>query len=335
MEFGPVPLDRAEGAILAHSLRIRSGRIRKGRRLEAEDLAALRAEGVDEIVVARPDAADLGEDEAATRIAAALVPDPEAVGLRVRAASTGRVNLYATRPGILSLDVAAVDRLNRVDPMATLATLAPFSRVADGTMVATVKIISYAVAAAVVEAGAQAAPAAIGVSQVVLRDAALIITDLGQGPGKGEAAIALRLERLGMRLADVRVVPHDTRSIAAALSGVEADLALILTASATSDPHDVGPEGLMQAGGRLTRFGMPVDPGNLLFFGRLGPRPVIGLPGCARSPALNGADWVLERICCGLEPTPDEIARMGIGGLLKETPKRPHPRGQEAPAAET
>ena len=71
---------------------------------------------------------------------------------------------------------------------------------------------------------------------------------------------------------------------------------------------------------------MPVDPGNLLVLGDLRGQPVIGLPGCARSPALNGADWVLERVACGLDITDDDIAGMGVGGLLKEIPLRPQPR---------
>ena len=99
-----------------------------------------------------------------------------------------------------------------------------------------------------------------------------------------------------------------------------------MTASATSDPDDVAPSALRQAGGIVERFGMPVDPGNLLFIGALGDRPVIGLPGCARSPALNGADWVLERIICGLPVQGEDIAAMGVGGLLKEIPTRPKPR---------
>ena len=103
-------------------------------------------------------------------------------------------------------------------------------------------------------------------------------------------------------------------------------LFMVLTGAATSDLHDVAPEAVRAAGGTVARFGMPVDPGNLLFHGRLGARPVIGLPGCARSPALNGADWVLERIACGLEVTDDDIAGMGVGGLLKEIPIRPAPR---------
>ena len=53
---------------------------------------------------------------------------------------------------------------------------------------------------------------------------------------------------------------------------------------------------------------------------------MVGLPGCARSPALNGADWVLERLACGLAVTDDDIAAMGVGGLLKEIPIRPQLR---------
>ena len=53
---------------------------------------------------------------------------------------------------------------------------------------------------------------------------------------------------------------------------------------------------------------------------------VIGLPGCARAPALNGADWILSRVACGVAVTDDDIAGMGVGGLLKEIPTRPQPR---------
>jgi molybdenum cofactor cytidylyltransferase len=104
---------------------------------------------------------------------------------------------------------------------------------------------------------------------------------------------------------------------------------LILTGSATSDAMDVAPEALRSAGGEVTRFGMPVDPGNLLFIGQIKGTEVIGLPGCARSLALNGADWVLSRLACGLAVTSADIASMGVGGLLKEIPSRPMPRARK------
>ncbi|MEL7089201.1 MAG: molybdopterin-binding protein, partial [Planctomycetota bacterium] len=151
----------------------------------------------------------------------------------------------------------------------------------------------------------------------------------GQKPSlnaKGEAAIAARLHALGMELADVQTVPHRVAPLAEAITQVEGDMVLILTGSATSDARDTAPEAIRAASGEVTRFGMPVDPGNLLVLGRLPERPVIGLPGCARSPALNGADWVLERLACGLAVSDDDIAAMGVGGLLKEIPIRPQPR---------
>ncbi|TDL79462.1 molybdopterin biosynthesis protein [Palleronia sediminis] len=328
MEFGRVPLSQALGAILAHSQQVADGRIRKGCTLDRGDIARLAAAGISHPTVARLSPDDLGEDEAAARLAAALVPDPDAAGLRLTAAATGRVNLLATVPGVLTLDAGAIHALNRVDPAITLATLPEFARVAPGTMAATVKLITYAVPGELLERACAAARGALRVAPVRLGSAGLIVTDMGAGPGKGEAAVAMRLERLGMRLAETRIVPHDEAPLAEALAAIAGDMVLVLTASATSDARDVAPAALIAAGGRVDRFGIPVDPGNLLFLGALGGRPVIGLPGCARSPALNGADWVLERVACGIPPTEDAFAAMGVGGLLKESPARPHPRAR-------
>ena len=326
MEFGEVPLDDAEGTILAHSQATQRGWLRKGASLGVTEIAALREAGFERIAVARLGPEDMDEDAAAAVLGAALVADPKAAGLRVTEARTGRVNVYATFPGILCLDAARIEALNRRDPMITIATLPDKARCSAGTMVATVKIISYAVARASVQAGSAALSSAMRMAPVVLRDATLIMTEQGRGPGKGEVAVATRLDRLGMRLAGTLAVPHDADAIAGALERAEGELVLILTASATSDVRDVGPEGVRRAGGAVDRFGMPVDPGNLLFLGRHRGRAVIGLPGCARSPSLNGADWVLERVACGMPPGDAEFAVMGVGGLLKESPARPHPR---------
>jgi molybdenum cofactor cytidylyltransferase len=122
------------------------------------------------------------------------------------------------------------------------------------------------------------------------------------------------------------MVPHNVDALSEALRAASSDLTLILTGSATSDENDVAPTALRAAGGQVARFGMPVDPGNLLFTGTLDSKPVIGLPGCARAPALNGADWVMARVICGIAVGSEEISAMGVGGLLKEIPSRPQPR---------
>ncbi|MFW8637221.1 molybdopterin-binding protein [Cribrihabitans pelagius] len=328
MRFGPVPLTAARGAILAHSLQGGSRRIAKGRVLEEADLAELAAAGHSEVTVAQLEDGDVHEDAAALALALALVPDESAQGIRLSGAGAGRVNLYAQGCGLLRLDRAQLEAANAVDPMITVATVPDCHRVGAGTMVATIKIISYAVPERALAQASGVARGALRVLAPVFGTATLIETRVSEAvpPEKGRAAMTARLQRLGMALTPRMVVAHREAELAAALTGAPGDLLLVLTGSATSDPGDVAPAALRQAGGHVARFGMPVDPGNLLFLGTLGAKPVIGLPGCARSPALNGADWVLERVACGVPVTSEDIAAMGVGGLLKEIPARPRPR---------
>lgn len=327
MKFGPVPSSEAEGAILAHSLQLPDQKLRKGLLLEVGHVAALIAAEVAEVTVARLEAGDMHEDAAADALAQALVPDPEAAGLSLSKAFTGRVNITANGPGVVSLNQRALVAMNAIDPMITLATVPAYQQMTKGGMVGTVKVISYGVSRRDIEKACAVAKGAMRLRPPVHRTAALIVTDIPGGAGlKGQQAIADRIAALGMELVAVKLVPHREADLSAALKEVEADMALILTASATSDAYDVAPQAVRLAGGRVERFGMPVDPGNLLFLGQLGARPVIGLPGCARSPALNGADWVLSRVACGIDVSGQDIAEMGVGGLLKEIPTRPMPR---------
>ena len=330
MRFGPVPLTQALGAILAHSELLDDGRLRKGTVLGPAELARLAAAGLAEVTVAHLDPDDVPEDAAAARLAAALVPDAVASCLSVSQAFTGRVNLNATAPGIVEIDTARIHALNRIHPAITLATLAPLTRVTAGLLTGTVKIIAYAVPETALARAEQVARGSIRIRPVTRATAGLLLTEVpGQDAklaAKGRRAIEGRLRALGMRLTACQTVPHDAGPMAKALSVMEGDLLLILTGSATSDIDDTAPQAVRAAGGTVARFGMPVDPGNLLFIGALAGRPVIGLPGCARSPALNGADWVLERLACGLELADDDIAGMGVGGLLKEIPIRPQAR---------
>ena len=261
-------------------------------------------------------------------LAEALLPDAKAAGLRISGAGAGRVNLYATGAGVIRVSAEKVSGINGIDPMISIATVPDFHRVDADGMVATIKIIAYGVPGVALKAAAAHAAGAIQRIASVFTTATLIETRVTPEipPDKGRAAMAGRMDRFGIALTDREVVPHQIDALAPAIADAPGEVIFVLTGSATSDPMDVAPSALRAAGGEVTRFGMPVDPGNLLFLGRLGEKPVIGLPGCARSPALNGADWVLERVVCGLDVSNADIAAMGVGGLLKEIPTRPHPR---------
>lgn len=328
MKFGAVPVDQAQGAILAHSLKHGDLRLKKGRKLRAADIVALQAVGVENVTVAVLADDDLGEDTAAYELANGLV---QTENLRVSAAFTGRVNIYAKVGGMFQVDSSAIATFNDISPAITIATLPDTVRVAERALVATVKIIPYGVLAKDVERAVECANGALTLAPHKMRTATLILTKTAGMKEhlltKGQKAVEARLQSLNCSVVDTVVVPHDAHALSDAIKAAQSEMVLILTASATSDVNDVGPSALLAAGGKLTRFGMPVDPGNLLFLGEINDRPVIGLPGCARSPALNGADWVLERISCGLAVTSHDIASMGVGGLLKEIPTRPQPRG--------
>jgi molybdenum cofactor cytidylyltransferase len=331
MKFGPVPIEEAEGTILAHSEEMRgegrrTRKISKGTQLTADHLADLKAAGLREVVVAALEPEDVHEDAAAFRLAQALLaPEP---GLSISDASTGRVNLRAERAGVVEVDSAAIHAVNRVDPGITVATVPEWYKLAARGLAATIKIIPYAVPGAALDRACELAVAALRLHPPHLTTATLIETQVGQGrmSDKGRRAMAARLDHFDVALSDRVIVPHETDALQAALEKATGELLLILTGSATSDLRDTAPEAVRHAGGEVIHYGMPVDPGNLLFLGQIGARPVIGLPGCARSPALNGADWVLERVVCGVEVTSDDIAGMGVGGLLKEIPTRPSPR---------
>ncbi|MFN3824274.1 MAG: molybdopterin-binding protein [Pseudorhodobacter sp.] len=329
MDFGEVPLDRALGAILAHSVALPDGRLRKGKVLDAEDLARLASGALNRVTVARLGPDDVDEDAAALAVARALVPDPSVAGIDLRAVGTGRVNLHAQGAGIVRIDAAAIHALNAADPTITVATLPEWQRMDSGGMVATVKIIAYGVPARALDDACRAGAGALSLLRPRRRKLALVQTRVapGEDGAKGLAVLAMRAERLEASIVETRMVDHRIDDLASAIAGLRnCDLILILTGSATSDLRDTAPEALRIAGGTVDHFGMPVDPGNLLFLGSLRGIPVIGLPGCARSPALNGADWVMERLICGQTVTGRDIARMGVGGLLKEIPTRPRPR---------
>lgn len=337
MIFGALPLEQCQGAILAHAVRAGDQLFRKGRYLNSDDLAALAAHGHHQIVVARLEPGDVGEDQAAANLAKAVA----GAHIRIDPPFTGRANLFAETSGLLCLDEDLIDAINEIDEAMTLATLANHQPVIAGQMVATVKIIPFAVPDSLLQktcAVARRGTASVQVAPFRSHRIALIQTVL---PTLKESVLektrditARRIAELGSTLISEKRCAHQTEPLRSAIDDSlkeQADLLLILGASAITDRLDVIPAAVTALGGHVEQFGMPVDPGNLLLLAKLGDTPVIGLPGCARSPKRNGVDWVLQRLVADLPVTARDIRRMGVGGLLGEIPSRPQPRLGDKP----
>lgn len=332
MIFGEIETGDAEGAILAHSIRAGTLSFRKGRKLSPADVAGLQAAGIERIVAIRLEPGDVPEDESAAVLARALAGP----GLSVAEPFTGRANLYAEADGILVYDRERLDRINLLDEALTVATLAPFETVAARQMIATVKVIPFAAPRTSLDRAAALAREGgplLALHPFLHHRAALIATRLPATKesvlDKTREVLAARLGSMGSEIAKEYRVPHEAQAVAGAVRDALADgfsPVLVFGASAITDRRDVVPAGIVAAGGEILHFGMPVDPGNLMLLGRHGTTPVLGLPGCARSPKLNGFDWVLARLLAGLTVTREDVMRMGAGGLLKEIATRPQPR---------
>ena len=335
MKFGAVAPKDARGATAVHTIRQGDLVLKKGTLIGPTEIAALEAAGIKDVVVAQLEPNDVSEDIAAAEIAK-KVAGP---GVHIDRAFTGRANLFAQVPGVLVVDKDAIDRLNRVDEAITFATLPAFKPVVAGEMIATVKIIPFAVAKSARDA------ALAGVKEPLLRVAPYRIRKVGVvstllpglAPKVIEKTLKITAERLapaGASIVAERRVPHERAALARALDEVlkaGAELAIVFGASAIADRRDVIPSALESIGGHVEHFGMPVDPGNLLMIGDADGRPVLGAPGCARSPKENGFDWVLMRLLAGLPVPREDITGLGVGGLLMEIVTRPQPRTEPAP----
>ncbi|MBB4569878.1 NTP transferase domain-containing protein [Rhizobium leucaenae] len=334
MKFGDFATAEAEGAVLAHSIRLSDGSLAKGHVLDRADLDRLAAANIVHVTAAKIEPDDLMENEAATRLARAIAPDH----LTFSEAATGRVNVHSAVDGLFVANRAAVDRLNSVDPAITLACLADHVPVRHGDMVATFKIIPLAVSGEKVAAGADILQqtTVFEVKPFKPHAVSLVATELPSLKtsvmDKTARILSQRLQLAGSTLEREERVAHRAPDVAEAIGKAlqaadqSSKLVIVFGASAVIDAGDVIPEAIRLAGGQVIQVGMPVDPGNLLVLGRVGDVHVVGAPGCARSPKENGFDWVLDRILAGEKPTPQEISGMGVGGLLMEIQSRPRPR---------
>ncbi|MEJ5018164.1 molybdopterin-binding protein [Ochrobactrum vermis] len=318
MIFAEMPLDEAEGAILGYAMTASALTLRKGTVLDALNLALLREAGIGSVLAARLGKGDIGEDEAALAIGRMLASAEIAIGN----ATTGRVNLHARRNGVFSADVDRIDTVNAHDARISVATLRNHMRVEAGQMIATVKIIPFAVPGSLLqEIGLDAQPALrvypfngtrIGLIQSRLPSIRETVLE------KTRELMEKRAIRNGGALVCEKRVAHDPAALAAAIVevGRACDIIVIFSASAVADEADIVPQSIRISGGEILRIGMPVDPGNLLVLGQRDGKYIVAAPGSARSARENSLDWVLDRLMAGIALSADDLSRMGVGGLV-------------------
>ncbi len=317
-----MPVDEAKGRILAHNITGPDGQraLRKGHRVDEAAIRTLEELGFAEVYVAEPDPDDVAEDEAAARVGR-LLAGP---GVEAGRSHAGRVNLTASRTGVVRVEADTLDRLNRIEGL-TVATLRTHALARAGDRVATVKVIPYALPWEAVERAEALAserqivsvralePLRVGIVLVGTRGA---WAGLADGLGR---AIRARMERLGCTVGVPTFSPPDELGLAEELQKqINGGAGLVVLAGETAimDLHDVIPRGIRAAGGRVEHLGLAMDPGHLLLLAYLREVPVIGAPGCVRGTAPDGFDAIVPRLLAGERLAGSDLQALGHGGLL-------------------
>jgi molybdenum cofactor cytidylyltransferase len=323
MDFRPLSPFAAIDWHLAHSIVVGGKRLPKGSLITRACADAIAGEGITEIQAYRLGEDDIGENEIADQIATLISGE----NTTASGATRGRVDLRASKAGIISIP-RNFEEINRIDEGLTVATLKRDVGVGIGDLIATIKIIPYGLPRHVIDS-VKSSCSALSIQPYKPYNIAVINSDTSQTSG----AITQRIENTSGKLLEKIQSDHSTHSLKNAIQqcaiNPAIDLILLVGKSAIADRRDTVPSSLEAANGKVLHLGMPADPGNLLMLGEINKKQVIGVPSCAKSPARNGFDMVLEEFAANRSLSVDYIKQAGIGGLLKPQAKNTKDRTRD------
>ena len=330
MQFGSIKLEKSEGSILAHSIKLENLNISKGTLLTENHIMDLRSKGVQSVVVARLENGDIEENKSAIIVSKAFSHN----SLIFSKANTGRINIFSKHDGLLIYSVSSLISFNLIDEGIALALLTQNSFVKKKQLIGTLKVIPYSLPKKTILQFRRFENLII-VKPVKEKKFSLVQTSHKNMKEsfykKTSIETKKRVENLSCFLLDDTICEHNEKELTSKISSIikkDIDILLISCASAVSDRNDILPKSIMNLGGNIIHFGLPVDPGNLLILASLNNKLILGMPGCARSPSLNGLDLILRMLVTDIKIDKKIIASLGVGGLLKDTRLRPFPRSK-------
>jgi len=321
-----VRIEDAVGMVLAHDMtRIVPGEYKgvafhRGHVIQESDIEAFLTMGKAHVFVLDMAADEVHEDDAAARMAAALLRD----GLTAGAAHEGKVTLAAGRPGLLKVNAEALAVINGIGDIAVVTRMS-HSPVSESQAVASVRAIPLVLPQAQLQAFADVVRSSEPILQVlpycaptvgVVTTGSEVLSGRVQdrfGPAVRRRTDAFGLPWLGQRivgdaLADIVAAIRDFLALGAGL--------VLVTGGMSVDPDDRSPAAIRAAADVVVTYGMPILPGSMTMLAYAGDAILMGLPGAVMHDAVTAFDILLPRLLAGERPTRDDIARMGHGGLL-------------------
>ena len=320
-----VRIEDAIGMALAHDLTkvvpggFKGAAFKRGHIITKDDIPELLSIGKEHIFVMELAANQIHEEEAAIRIAKAIMGQ----NLTNSAPSEGRVNLKATSPGLLKINVPALDEINLLGDL-IIATLHNNTVVKTGTTVAGTRIIQLYTTEeklAQLEQIAKKNQPLITIAPLKLKKIGMIVT--GNEVFKGRIKdgfspiVRKKVEALGCTVNNQAIVPDDAEVITRTILDFKAKGSeVILCCSGMSvDPDDVTPLGIRNSGAKVAFYGLPLLAGAMFLYAKLDDVHILGVPACVLHAPTTAFDALLPVVLSGEELTFAETRKLGHGGL--------------------
>jgi molybdenum cofactor synthesis domain-containing protein len=323
-----VTVYEAEGMVLCHDIteivpdKFKGRAFKKGHVVRKEDIPKLLNIGKEHLYVWELNESCLHENDAATRIATAVA----GAGIVLREPAEGKVELIAAHPGLLKINVDALNQINSLDEIAVASLhshqVVPCAKILAGCRVIPLVIDAEKICA--VEEICRLGAPVFEVKPLKSIRVGVVTTGtevyLGRIQDQFGPVLRKKIAELGSQVFRQILVPDSMDQIVDAIHELirEGAEMILVSGGMSVDPDDLTPASIRTAGGRVVAYGAPVLPGSMFMLAYVGEIPILGLPGCVMYHKTTIFDLVLPRILAGEEVTRQDIAYLGHGGLCTE-----------------
>ena len=320
-----VRVEDAVGMTLCHDITamydgFKGALFKRGHVIEEADIPRMLDIGKQTVFIWEPEAGEIHEEDAATRMAAALAVE----GARCEGPSEGKIVLRAERAGMLRVDTEMLRRLNSIGDI-TVTTLPDHYPVLPGDRIASMRIVPLVTQETQIEQFEAMCREAKAIRLLPYRQrkAGIIITGSevyhGRIKDKFEAVARAKLAKYPCEIVGVEICDDALDMLTGAarrLLDAGADL-LIFSGGMSVDPDDLTPSAIRALGAELVTHGVPSHPGNMTLVAYLGDAAVLGVPGASIVMPTTIFDVVLPQIFAGVKFTKEELIGLGEGGLCQ------------------
>lgn len=300
---------------------VRKGaRFRKGHVVTKEDIPVLLALGKEHLYVWEENDQLLHEEAAAEllyRLCDSEFIEPTPV-------KEGKIEAKAKVAGVVTVKTAALDQVNGFGET-MIATKANFYEAQKGETIAGMRIIPLTIAKEKMQQLQTVVPERELVQLWPFKTKTVGIVTTGSEVYKRrikdgfEPVLREKLASYPVEITAHQIVDDSLAHITAAIEDMkQAGIDIILcTGGMSVDPDDVTADAIKATSDELVCYGTPVLPGSMfsLAYTKNG-QTIMGLPGAVMFSEKTVFDLIWPRVLAELTITPQQIAQLGVGGLL-------------------